>query len=245
MDKTNVIPIGSNNDITDILCPDLGTEWTNTFTILGFDIDSKLERLDKNNDRILDKIISIIKKWKPYNLSLRGRLTKAKTMLISQITYISTVLTPNAKKLEEIQLHINNYVMNITHTSRNWINSELLYTSTKQGGMGMVQLTDFLTSIKCSCLRRYSIENLNDHWADKIDSFFGLTYETRHTIMNFGPEKFNSIIKAKIPAISSMFASYKLFKTQFPSTIENGDNTWVTQNIFFNMNFARTQPRTK
>ena len=73
-------------------------EWTNTFTILGFDIDSKLERLDKNNDRILDKIISIIKKWKPYNLSLRGRLTIAKTMLISQITYISTVLTPNLKK---------------------------------------------------------------------------------------------------------------------------------------------------
>ena len=245
MDKTNVIPVGAKNDIKDILCPDLGMEWTNTFTILGFDIDSKLEKLDGNYDRILDKIKSIIKKWKPYNLSLRGRLTIAKTMLVSQITYISSVLTPNAKKLEEIQLHINNYVMNITQTSRNWINSELLYTSTNKGGLGMIRLTDFLHSIKCSCIRRYCIDKLNDHWADKIDSFFGLTNETRHTLLSFGPEKFNAIIKAQIPVISSMFASYKLFKAQFPSSIENGDNTWVTQNIFFNMNFARTQPRTR
>ena len=48
LDKTNVIPVGANNDITDILCPDLGMEWTNTFTIRGFDIDSKLEKLDDN-----------------------------------------------------------------------------------------------------------------------------------------------------------------------------------------------------
>ena len=106
----------------------------------------------------------------------------------------------------------------------------------------MIRLTDFLHSIKCSCIRRYCIDKLNDHWADKIDSFFGLTNETRHTLLSFGPEKFNAIIKAQIPVISSMFASYKLFKAQFPSSIENGDNTWVTQNIFFNMNFARTHP---
>ena len=42
-----------------------------------------------------------------------------------------------------------------------------------------------------------------------------------------------------------MLARYKLFKNHFPSTIKNGDNTWVMQNIFYNMNFARTQPRTK
>ena len=126
------------------------------------------------------------------NISLRGRLTIAKTMLISQMTYIRTVLTPNSKRLEEIQQHINNYVMNITLTSKNWINSESLYTDTTKGGMRM----------------------------------------------NYGPEKFNHIIKAAIPVISSMFASYKLFKNQFPSTIKNSDNTWVTQNIFYNMKFC-------
>ena len=81
LDKTNLIPIGVKNDITDILCPDLGRKWTDNFTILGFDIESKLEQ---NYIRMYDKIKSIIKKWKPYHLSLRGRVTIAKT-------YISTL----------------------------------------------------------------------------------------------------------------------------------------------------------
>ena len=42
--------------------------------------------------------------------------------------------------------------------------------------------------------------------------------------MDYGPEKLNTIIKASIPVISSMFASYKLFKNHFPNTIESGDN---------------------
>ena len=48
IDKTNVIPVGVKDDITDILCPDLGMKWTDTFTILGFDIDSKLKKLNNN-----------------------------------------------------------------------------------------------------------------------------------------------------------------------------------------------------
>ena len=125
-------------------------KWTDTFTILGLDIDSRLEKLDNNYVRLFDKIKSIIKKWKPYNLSLRGCLTIPKTMLVSQMTYISTVLTPNTKRFEEIQQHINNFVMNITLNSKNWINSELLYTQTTNGGMRMIRLEGFLHSIKVS-----------------------------------------------------------------------------------------------
>ena len=42
LDKTHVIRIGAENDIIDILCPHLGMKWTDNFTILGFNIDSKL-----------------------------------------------------------------------------------------------------------------------------------------------------------------------------------------------------------
>ena len=95
IDKTSVIPIGKNSDKNDILCKDLKMVWDNTFTILGFDIDNKLENLDKNFEKAKEKIRALIRKWKPYHLSLRGRITIAKTKLISQIIYISTVLTPN------------------------------------------------------------------------------------------------------------------------------------------------------
>ena len=145
--------VGVNNDITDILCPNLGMKWKDNPSIVGFDINSMLKKLVNNYERLFDKIKAIIKKWKPYNLSLRGRLTIAKMILISQMTYISTVLTPNAKRLEEIQQHINNYVMNISLHNKNWINSELLYTETTKGGMGMIRLEDFLHSIKVSWIR--------------------------------------------------------------------------------------------
>ena len=43
IDKTVVIPIGTNTDINDKLCPDLGMTWCDSFKILGFHIDSKLK----------------------------------------------------------------------------------------------------------------------------------------------------------------------------------------------------------
>ena len=43
IDKTNVIPIGGNFDPNDTLCDHLGLQWTDSFTILGFDVDNNLK----------------------------------------------------------------------------------------------------------------------------------------------------------------------------------------------------------
>ena len=102
--------------------------WTDNFTILGFEIDNKLQNLNHNFTLIHDKIKSIIRNWAPYKLSLRGRLTIAKTLLTSQLTYIASILTPPDKVLEEMQETINNYIQDISNTQKNWINNELLTT---------------------------------------------------------------------------------------------------------------------
>ena len=107
IDKTNVIPIGKHSNKHDQICKDLNMNWDNTFTILGFEIDNKLEKLDNNFSKVKEKIKALIRKWKPYHLSLRGRITIAKTKLVSQIIYISTVLTPNTAKMEEIKTNIH------------------------------------------------------------------------------------------------------------------------------------------
>ena len=113
LDKTVVIPIGTNTNINDKLCPDLGMQWNDSFTILGFHVDSKLQKLDINFQLVKNKIKNIISTWKPYNLSLRGRITIAKVKLVSQITHIATVLDINYTFLDEIQELINNFVMGI------------------------------------------------------------------------------------------------------------------------------------
>ena len=241
LDKTSVIPIGSNSNKEDQICKDLNMVWEDTFTILGFHIDNKLEKLDLNYSKVKDKIKALIRKWKPYHLSLRGRLTIAKTKLVSQITYISTVLTPNSATIADLQTLINNFVMGIESHNKHWINKDIIYTSTSRGGFGMIRLESFMKAIKVSWIKRYCVDKIDDNWADIIDSFFKITPDTRHTINNFGPERFNKIIKADIPVISSLFIAYKTFRHNFPTPPNTMDNSWLKQCAFYNMNITRKQ----
>ena len=106
----------------------------------------------------------------------------------------------------------------------------------------MIRLDDFTKAIKVSWIRRYAILNTQDHWADILDQHLGLTPNTRHEIMKFGQERFNKTIKLNLPAISGILDAFKLFKHNFPNTIESKDNTWLTQPIFYNLNFTRNYP---
>ena len=64
LDKTLVIPLGGNFDVKDVLCPELGLTWKDNFTILGFHIDSKLENLTDNFDKINKRVLGYwILKW--------------------------------------------------------------------------------------------------------------------------------------------------------------------------------------
>ena len=89
--KTKVIPIGDFN-LENKLCPDINLDWEEDFTLLGFYIDNKLEKLGKNLEKINKKVSSLINTWKQYNLSVHGRITIAKAMLISQYIYVLTIL---------------------------------------------------------------------------------------------------------------------------------------------------------
>ena len=109
----------------------------------------------------------------------------------------------------------------------------------------MIDIQEFVTSIKCSWVKRYTLGRLDDHWADMLDLNFNLTIDTRHTLLEYGPEHFNIIIKLNLPGISSLFSSYKKLKFLFPSDPSSMDNTWLTQPVFFNYNFTRTVPNSK
>ena len=78
-----------------------------------------------------------------------------------------------------------------------------------------------------------------------LDISFNLTMDTRHTLLKYGPERFNNIIKLNLPGISSLFSSYKTLKFLLPSDPSSMDNTWLTQPIFFNLNFTRAVPNSK
>ena len=95
----------------------------------------------------------------------------------------------------------------------------------------MIKLDDFTLAIKVAWIRRYAIQNTQDHWADILDKELGLTNDTSTEIFKFGPERFIKIIKLQIPAISGIMAAYKIFKHNFPNTIESKDNLYFITKI--------------
>ena len=103
--------------------------------------------------------------------------------------------------------------MGIKHGGKHWISKDMLYTPINQGGLGIIRLEDFVKAIKCSWVN----DQLDDHWADLLDTQFNATPDTRHTISNFGPERFNKVISKKFPGLSSIFSSHKALKQQFPT----------------------------
>ena len=88
--KTKVIPVGVFEG--ENICQDLKLSWEQDFTILGIEIDNKLNLLNKDFENIYNKTRSIISRWSGYDLSIQGKITVCKTLLISQYTYIGSIL---------------------------------------------------------------------------------------------------------------------------------------------------------
>ena len=90
MDKTFVIPVG--DFAKENMCQDLKLKWMDSFTVLGITIDNRLKELQNSFQRIYDKVEKKIGFWIRYGLTVKGRITLAKSLLLSQYTYVATIL---------------------------------------------------------------------------------------------------------------------------------------------------------
>ena len=98
-------------NIKDILCKDIPLEWEESFTLLGLDIDNKLEKLDCNFDKVHSKTLTLINDWKARRIPLEGRINISKCLLVSQYMYIASIMTLNEDQILTAQTAINNYIM--------------------------------------------------------------------------------------------------------------------------------------
>merc|ERR1712215_111592 len=81
------------------------------FKVFGIVNDNKLKKLKKNFNIIYDKVEKKAGLWSTYGLTFNGRITVAKSLLLSQYTYVATILDSNDKNLtDEIQAQIDYFV---------------------------------------------------------------------------------------------------------------------------------------
>ena len=175
LEKTVVIPIGENTNTNDRLCPELNLEWSNKFTLLGFSLDSTLSTLDDNFNKCMTRAKKLIVKWRKYNLSIMGRITVAKSMLLSQFTYVVSVLDITKAQINQIQLLIDTFIMHNSYigpgpSKKAWIKSAILHGPKHLGGLGGVKVEEFIHGLNISWIHRYSTKNYNDHWCDLLDN---------------------------------------------------------------------------
>ena len=192
--KTKVIPVG---DFTvGGVCDDQQLVWDTSFTILGVKIDNHLEQLNDNFAVIYRRVSVLINKWKCYGLTIPGREVITKSILLSQYTYVGSMLDMTESQLTKVQTQLNQFVLENSDSSgtgdkKNWMKEDLLYGKTKQGGRNLINVRNYFKGLKLSWLRRYAILKYDDHWCDLLDQTLGITsYDQRKNIFNWGSDFF-------------------------------------------------------
>ena len=112
--------------------------------MLGFQIDNRLKELTKNYEKCYRKVHKIGRRWARYRLSLKGRITIAKTLLLPQFMYVATVLHTNDRTYDKIDKIIRSFIntgSTLTPGKRKW-NLKKDYVNRKQRHTSQVDIRE-------------------------------------------------------------------------------------------------------
>jgi hypothetical protein len=90
-DKMQIMPIGINNAIPVNLH---GFVVINKIKLLGLELSNDLNLLPRTFDSIKEKILSLILFWERFKLTLPGRVSIIKTILLLQLNYLGSSVAP-------------------------------------------------------------------------------------------------------------------------------------------------------
>jgi hypothetical protein len=218
VEKTVLLPVG-NPVIVDPRIADLGFTVVDKVTILGLVIDRN-GYTQSNFEKIQAKINYNIQHWRPFNLSLPGRILIAKCMLYSQLNYLGCFITIP----ENYMATYDNMIVRFVSGNLN-ITKKRMYRSPEDGGLGLFVLNDFLDSQKCAWIKR-SI-GLDETW--KIILY----------LYNYG-NVFNSksvnIDVREYPICHGICKSFEKVQEHFTAINENFQHCFIFENKKFTIN---------
>ena len=136
----------------------LGFSIVDNFKLLGLDIKSSLDNTVEIFSGISDKIRKLVQFWERFKLTLPGRLSVMKTWLLSQLNYIGCFLPAPNESIDHIQRLIDGFVIKNLP-----ISAERLYLPANLGGIGLINLKQFLQAQHCSWIGR-AVKLPIDNW---------------------------------------------------------------------------------
>ena len=161
-DKTKAIWIGSKINCVETMCNDSGIQWTNVpFNVLGIVFSSNLDNIEELNFN--EKILNIQKEivsWSKRNLTIFGKITVIKALLIPKLTHLFIALPkPTPQHIKDIDEILFNFLWN---GKRDTISRKTIIQNYSSGGCRMIQLDCFIKALKLTWIRR--MVNSDSQW---------------------------------------------------------------------------------
>lgn len=157
--KTQVIWIGNKKYSSDILCQDKNLSWGETsFKLLGVNFDVDLDKIVKLNyfDRIV-QIKSLLKQWSKRNLTVIGRITVIKSLVLPILNHLIISLpNPDEETIKKINDLMFTFIWN---SPVNKVKKDILCKEYSEGGLKMIDLNVFINALKSTWIRRFCEKN--------------------------------------------------------------------------------------
>jgi hypothetical protein len=183
--------------------------------VLGLDITKNYKDLTKNFEPVIDKIRRIVDFWSKFRLSLMGRINVAKCLMLSQLSYLGSILDPEPEQLSIMQEIIDSFIVANMKFSKNYVN-----VSVRKGGLGMIDLTEYLIGLKCSWIKRCN-NNIIDIWRNELNDL------SKGNILQVLKR---NLVEIKNRLLYRIACSFEEFKCRFFTQ----NNNWELSNIIGN-----------
>ena len=157
--KTHTVWIGSKKYSNDILIPNSKLNWGSTkFTLLGINFDVDLLNMPSiNYDPKLVKIKSILKQWEKRHLTPIGKITVIKTLVLPLLNHIlMSIPNPSVFYCKELEKLIFSFIWN---GSTHRIKRDVLVQKYEEGGLKMINIKAFISSMKLFWVRQLIVTN--------------------------------------------------------------------------------------
>jgi hypothetical protein len=161
----------------------LGFEVVNECKLLGFRFSNNQSLSNANKDNLIEKIGNVIRFWTPFNLSISGKITVAKSLMLPLFNYFATVISFEAEVLSQIEKKIEKFVTGGLNISK-----DKIYSAVDKGGINLFNLADFAMCLQAFWIKRAS-KLTHDNWRRQLINLnpAGVTAITTPDTVNCGP----------------------------------------------------------
>ena len=192
-------------------------DWNATdFCLLGIDFTVNLtEMVELNYNKQIPKINALLSQWKKRILTPIGRVTVLKSLIIPKLNHLIISL-PNPpvhyiKSLNKMFFHF------IWGSNSDRVKRDILTQDQLNGGLNMINIENFITSLKCSWIKRIMVGGQS--WFPIFECVYGENISCKFS--SLGDSFIQDLIKkSKNPFWHDTFSSWlKIMKKQIETQI--------------------------